>query len=115
METRFFADVVNVALDRPDDDFADRFHAGFGQQRAQDLHPALHRVRGQQDLRNEQDTVAKIDADDAHAFHQGVVQHALGRPAPLQEDVGGFFDFGLQSVVQVVMDLFGQLLIIEAA
>ncbi len=109
------ADVVNVAFDGSDDNFADRLHTGFRQQRAQDFHSALHRVRGQQDLRNEQDAVAKIDADDAHAFHQSVVQHALCRPAPLQEDASGFFDFGLQSVVQVVMDLLDQFLVIEGA
>jgi len=39
---------------------------------------------------------------------QSVIEHALGRPAPLQEDARGFFDFVLQSVVQVVMDLFGE-------
>src|SRR5450631_3037632 len=53
------ADVVNVALDGADDDLADRFHTGFRQQRPQDLHAALHRVRGQQHFGHKQDAIAK--------------------------------------------------------
>ena len=67
------ADVVNVAFYGTDDDFADWLHARFRQQGAQYLHAALHRIRGEQHLRDEQDSVAKIDPDDAHAFDEGVV------------------------------------------
>jgi hypothetical protein len=75
------ADVVDVALHRADHHLADRLDAGFREQRAQDLHPALHRVGGEQHFRYEQDAVAEVDADDAHAFDQRVVQHPLGPPA----------------------------------
>ena len=68
------ADVVDVALDRPDDDLADRLGAGLGEQRAKDLHAGLHRVRGEQDLGHEQDAVAEVDADDLHAGHERVVE-----------------------------------------
>ena len=64
------ADVVDVALDGADHDLADRLDAGFGEQRAQDCHPALHGICGEQDLGYEQDAVAEVDADDAHAFDQ---------------------------------------------
>jgi hypothetical protein len=68
------ADVVDVALDGADHHLADRLGAGFGQQRAQDLHARLHRIRSEQHLGNEQDAVAEIDADDAHPLDQGVVE-----------------------------------------
>ena len=86
------ADVVDVALDRADDDLADRLDAGLGEQGAQDLHPPLHRVGGEQHLGHEQDAVAKIDADDAHAFDERIVQHLLGAPAALEEDVRRLHD-----------------------
>ena len=41
------ADVVDIALDRADDHLADRFHARFGKQWAQDRHAALHRICSQ--------------------------------------------------------------------
>ena len=72
------ADVVDVALDGADHDLADGLHAGFRQQRAAGSPSRLHGVGSQQHLRHEQDAVAEIDADDAHAFDQGVVQHPLG-------------------------------------
>ena len=109
------ADVVDVALHRADDDLADRLDAGLGEQRAQDLHAALHGVGGEQHLGDEQDAVAEVDADDAHAFDERLVQHLLGAPAALQEDVRGLFDLGFQPVVQVIVDLLGQLLIVQIA
>ena len=69
------ADVVDVALDSADHHLADRWHAGFGQQGAQDFHPAFHRIGRQQYFGYEQDTVAKVDPDDAHTFDQRVVEH----------------------------------------
>ena len=73
------ADVVDVALDGADDDLADRLGAGLGEQRPQDRHAGLHRVRGEQDLGHEQDAVAEVDADDPHALDERVVEDA-GRP-----------------------------------
>src|SRR6202030_2104793 len=93
------ADVVNVPLDRPDDDLADRLDTGFRQQGAQDFHATLHGVRRQQHLGHEQYAVSKIDSDDAHALHQRVVEHAFSRPASLEENTRGFFDLGLEAVV----------------
>ena len=68
------ADVVDVALDRADDDLADRLRAGLGEQRPQDRHAGLHRVRGEQHLGDEQDPVAEVDADDPHALDERVVE-----------------------------------------
>ena len=107
------ADVVDVALDRADHDLADRLDAGLGEERAQDRHPALHRIRGEQHLGHEQDAVAEIDADDAHALDEGVVQDALGRPAALEEDVRRLLDLGLEAVVHVVVHLLGELGVVE--
>ena len=80
------ADVVDVALHGADHDLADALGAGLGQQRSKDRHARLHRVRGQQHLRNEQDAVAEVDADDAHALDQRVVQDALGRQPRSEQD-----------------------------
>ena len=88
-------------------------HAGLGQQRPEDFHPALHGIRREQNLRHEQDAVAKVDADDAHAFDQRIVEHALGRPAARQEDVRRLLDLGLEAVVEVVVHLLGEFLVIE--
>ncbi len=110
---QILADIVDVALDGADHDLADRLDAGFGEQRPQDLHAALHRIRGKQHFGHEQNAVAEIDADDAHAFDQRVVQRTLGGPAALQENPRGFLDLGLEAVVEVVMDLLGEFLVIE--
>ena len=99
------ADVVDVALDGADHHLADRLDAGLGEQRPQDLHAALHRVGGEQHFGHEQDAVAEIDADDAHALDQRVVQHRLGPPAARQEDVRRLHDLVAQPVVEVVVDL----------
>src|SRR5579863_1476846 len=107
------ADVVDVALDGADHDLADGGHASFSQQRPQDFHPALHGVGGQQYLGHEQDAVAEVDAHNPHAFDQRVVQYLLGVPAALKKDVRGLFDFGLQPVVQVIVNLLGELLVVE--
>jgi hypothetical protein len=48
--------------------------AGLDQQRAQDEHAGLHRVGRQQHFRHEQDAVAEVDADDAHALDQRLGQ-----------------------------------------
>jgi hypothetical protein len=61
---------VDVALDGADHHLADARRAGFGQQRLEDGHAALHRVGGQQHLGHEQDAVAEIVADDGHAADQ---------------------------------------------
>ena len=90
-------------------------HAGLGQQRPQDLHAALHGVGGEQHLGHEQDAVAKIDADDAHAFDQRIVQDLLGGPAALEENVRRLLDLGLEAVVEVVVHLLGELLVVEIA
>ena len=56
---------------------------GFGEQRPQDRHAGLHRVRGEQNLGHEQDAVAEVDADDAHPLDERVVEHAVGlQPRP---------------------------------
>ena len=71
------ADVVDVALDGADDDLADPRRAGLGEQRPQDRHPGLHRVRSEENLGHEQDAVAEVDADDAHPLDERVVEHAV--------------------------------------
>jgi len=84
-----------------------------GEQRAENKHAGLHRVGGQQHFRHEQDPVAEIDADDAHAFDETVVQDALGRPAARQKNARRFLDLAFQTVVQVIVDLLGQFFVVE--
>ena len=102
---QILADVVDVALDGADDDRALTLDIlGIGQQRAQDLHRAFHRLGGHQHLWHEQDAVAEVLADDVHAGHQAARQDLARRLLPLvQCRVGGRDDLILQSVVQVVL------------
>ena len=107
------ADVVDVALDRADHHLARRRCPGLGQQRAQDRHAALHGVGGEQHLGHEQDAVAEIDADDGHAADQRLGQHAVGRPAALEQDVDALLDLGLEAVIEVVLHLLDELVVVQ--
>ena len=107
------ADVVDVALDGADHHLAQARRAGGDEQRAEDEHAGLHGIGGQQHFRHEQNAVAEIDADDAHAFDEGFGQHLVGRPAAAQQDVDGGFDLFLEAVIEVVMDLQDQILVVE--
>ena len=107
------ADVVDVALDRADDDLADRLGAGLGEERPQDRHAGLHRVGGEEDLGHEQDAVAEVDADDLHAGDERVVEDPRGRPAAPEQDVRALDDLGGHAVVEVVVHLLGELVVGE--
>lgn len=105
---KVFADVVNVALDGSDHHLAEFRCAGFGQKRTQDRHAGLHRIGRQQHFRHEENAVAKIDADDAHALDQCLGQHVIGCPAAFQEDVRRFLNLLLQTVIEIVMHLLNE-------
>ena len=45
-------------------------------------HAGLHGVGGKQHLWHEQDAVAEVDPDDAHALDERIVEHLGRRPAP---------------------------------
>jgi hypothetical protein len=105
------ADVVDVALDGADHDLADALGAGLGEQRPQDLHARLHRVRREQHLGDEEDPVAEVDADDAHALDERVVQHLVGAPAAPEQDLGALDDLVREPVVEVVVHLRDELLV----
>ncbi len=108
------ADVVDVALDGANHHLADRLDAGLGEQRPQDLHPTLHRVGREQDFGHEQDAVPEIDADDAHALDQRIVQHAVRGPPAREQDVRRLHHLGFEAVVEVVVHLQDQILVVEA-
>ena len=99
------ADVVNVAFHGADHHLADLRRAGLGEQRPQDRHAGLHGVRRHQHFGHEEDAVAEILADDAHAFDEGFGEHFVGRPIALQKNAHGLLDLGLEPVVKVVMHL----------
>ena len=105
------ADVVDVALDGADHDLADRLGAGLGQQRPQEFHAGLHRVGGEQHLGHEQDAVAEVDADDAHALDERVVEHLVGAPAAVEQDGGALDDLVGEAVVEIVVHLLDQLVV----
>ena len=107
------ADVVDVALDGADHDLADRFGSGLGEQRAQDLHPGLHRVGREQHLGHEQDAVAEVDADDPHALDERVVQRPVRAPAAVEQDHRALDDLVGEPVVQVVVHLLDELCVVE--
>ena len=107
------ADVVDVALDGPDHDLADGLRAGLGEQRAEDLHAGLHRVRGEEDLGHEQDPVAEVDADDLHAGDERVVEDLRRGEAAPEQDVRPLDDLVLHPVVEVVVHLLDELVVRE--
>ena len=106
---------MDVALDRADHHLADRRRAGFGEQRAQDEHAGLHGVGGQQHFGHEQDAVAEVDADDAHALDQGLGQDLVRRPTALQQDMHALFDLLLEAIVEIVVHLLHEFLVVERA
>ena len=71
-------------------------------------------IGGEQNFRNEENAIAEVDADDAHAFDQRLGQDPVGRPAAAEEDMDGRLDLFLEAVIEVVMNLLHQLLVIEA-
>ena len=82
-------------------------------QRTQDEHARLHGVGGEQHLRHEQDAVAEILADDAHALDQRLGQHVVGRPAALEQDLDALLDLLLQAVIEVVVHLRDEVVVGE--
>ncbi|MCY1241796.1 hypothetical protein D9M72_547170 [compost metagenome] len=102
---------MNVTLDGADHHLAELRRAGFGKQRTQDGHAGLHGVCRQKHFRHEQDAVAEVDADDAHAFDQRLGQDIVGRPAALEQDVGSVLDLLLEAVIKVVMHLLHKFLV----
>ena len=108
------ADVVDVALHGADHDLADRLDAGLREQRAQDRHAGLHRVGGEQHLGHEQDAVAEVDADDAHALDERLVQDVVGGPAAAEQEVGALGDLVGHAVVEIVVHLGDERVVGEA-
>ena len=104
---------MDVTLDGADHHLADLGRARLGQERTQHMHAGLHRIGGHQHFRHEQDAVAEIDADDAHALDQRLVQHFLGRPAALEQDTRPLLDLRAHTVIEVVVHLLDQLGVVE--
>src|SRR5262245_42003765 len=105
------ADVVDVALDGPDHDLADGLRAGLGEQRPENLHAGLHRVRREQDLRHEQDAVPEVDPDDLHARDERVVEDLGRAEAAPQQDLRPLDDLVLHPVVEIVVHLLDELVV----
>ena len=61
--------------------------------------------RRHQHFRHEQDAVAEVDPDDAHALDQRLGQHVIGNPVALEQDVDALFDLFLEAVVEIVVHL----------
>ena len=64
-----FADIVDIAFDSTNDNFADPWRAGFRQQGAQNPHSGLHRVCRHQNFRNKQNPITEIDTYNGHPFN----------------------------------------------
>ena len=73
--------------------------------------PAFIAFAAEQHLGHEQDAVAEVDADDAHALDERLVQHAVGRPSARQQDVRALDDLVGEPVVEVVVHLLVELLV----
>ena len=105
---------MDVALDGSDYDLSDRLRSGLSQQWSQDCHAGLHCVGGQQYLGNEEDAVSEVNADDPHAFNEGLVEDLCWPPVAAEQDVGAFCDLVGQTVVEVVVHLADQVLVRQA-
>ncbi len=110
---QIFADVVNVALYSADNHLADAGRPGGDQQRLQNGHARLHGVRRQQHLRHEQNSIAEIDADYAHAFHKSFGQNLVGRPPALEKNSDSNLNLLFEAIVKIVVHLLGQLFIVQ--
>ena len=112
---QILANIVDVALDRSDYHFSNRLYPSFCEQRPQDFHAALHGIGSQQDLWNKQNSVTKINPNNAHALDQSVIQHPVCRPAATKKNMGGLNHLVAQAVVEIIMNLLGQLFVVERA
>ena len=74
---------------------------GQQQARLEQRHAGLHGVGRHQHLRHEQDAVAEVDTDNAHAFHQALGQDLVRSPAALKQDVHTFFDLFFQATSSI--------------
>ena len=109
------SDVMDIPFHGADYDTADRFRPGFRQQGSEDTHTTLHRVGRHQNFWDKKDAVAKINTDDPHPLHECLREHFIGRPTPLQQDIGSFYDLFFQSIIEVIVHLLDKLLIGEGA
>ncbi len=102
---------MNIALDGTDHHLAELRRTGFGQQGAQNEHARLHGVGRKQDLGHEQDAVAEILTDDAHALDESLGQHVVGRPAAAEQYIRAFLNLFLQAVIEIVVHLQHQIFV----
>src|SRR2546423_718661 len=74
--------------------------------------PAHLQGVGREEARGDEgEAVAEAAADVLPPRHERIVEYSGGRPAAAQEDVGALDDLGLEAVVEVVVHLFGQLVV----
>ena len=106
-----FADVVNVALNGTDHHLADLRRAGLGEQRTKQNHARFHCVGRHQHFWNEQNTIAEIDADDAHAFDERLRQNVVRRPFTAKKNVDTVNNFLAQTIIEVIMHLLDEFVV----
>ena len=73
--------------------------------------PPFMALAARQHLGHEQDAVTEIDADDAHALDERLVEHPLRAPPALEQDRGSFLDLVTKPVVQIVVHLLHEVLV----
>ncbi len=112
---QILTNIMNIALHRTDNDFPNGLGTGLSQQRSKNSHTAFHCVRRHQHLRDEQNTVSKIDTHNTHTLYQSFSQHLIGRPTPLEQDIRTFFDLLLEPIVEIVVHLLNELFIRKTA
>ena len=96
---------MNVALHGANDDFANRLCAGLGKQRTKNIHSGLHCVCSKKYFGHKQDAVTEIDANDAHALNECLLQYLVWAPLTVEQNRGAFYDLFAKSVVKVVVHL----------
>jgi hypothetical protein len=89
------ADVMEVALDRADDDDAPRLDAGLGQVGLELGQPGVHGPGGHEDLGDEDLVVLELDAEALHPGDEPLVQDLRGRHPGGERLVDERFDLGL--------------------
>src|SRR5665213_3521474 len=83
---QILTNVMDITFNGADDHLAKPWSTSCDQQWAQDGHTSLHGIGGKQDFGHKQNTIAKINADNAHAFNQGFSDGLIRRPATAQQD-----------------------------
>ena len=74
---QIFTNIVNIAFNRPDNHFADRWRAGFGQQGTQNGHTRFHSASRNEDFGHVDLVLLETGADIHHPLDKAFLEYVL--------------------------------------